>query len=61
MRYRIAMTIEVEAAGELQARESALKLKELIKDPLVRMAIEGAGIRLSADGQPIVYQPQRTA
>lgn len=55
------MSIVVEAPGEHQAREAALKLQELVKDnPLLQMAIEGAGIRLSAnDGPPIVHRPQR--
>lgn len=55
------MSIEVEAVGYQQAHEAALKLKELIKDnPFLKLAIEGAGIRLSADdGRPIVHQPQR--
>jgi hypothetical protein len=52
------MSIEVEAGYYRQAHENALRLAALLKDPLVRMAVEGAGIRLSGgDGKPIVYQP----
>lgn len=62
MRYRIAVSMEVEVRGGAQeAMAAALKLKELIKDPFVKMAIEGAGIQLFDDGKPLVHQPQRTA
>lgn len=63
MRYRIAVSMEVEVGGggAKGALTAAMKLKELIKDPLVKMAIESAGIRLSGDGKPLVHQPQRTA
>lgn len=60
MRYRIYMSIAVEATGERQAQEHAMKLAELLKSPLVRMAVAGEGIQLAAgDGQPVVHQPQR--
>lgn len=60
MRYRIAMSIEVNATGDRQAYEYAVKLNELLKTPLVRMAVEGEGIQLSGgDGRPIVHEPQR--
>jgi hypothetical protein len=60
VRYRIAMSIEVEAYDDRQAHEYALKLVELLKSPLVRMTVEDDGIRLSGgDGRPIVHQPQR--
>jgi hypothetical protein len=53
------MSIEVEATGDRQAHEYAAKLAELLKTPLVRMAVQGEGIQLSGDGRPIVHQPQR--
>jgi hypothetical protein len=59
MRYRIAMSIAVEARDDRQAYEYAVKLADLLKTPLVRMAVEGEEIRLSGDGKPIVHQPQR--
>lgn len=59
MRYRIFMSIAVEAVNDRQAYEYATKLADLLKTPLVRMAVEGESIRLSGDGRPIVYQPQR--
>lgn len=59
MRYRVTMSIEVEARNNQEAHDQALKLKELLKSPLVRMAVEGEGIQLSGDGRPIVHQPQR--
>jgi len=60
MRYRVTMSIEVEAASDRQAHEHAMKLQELLKSPIVRMGVEGAGVRLSGgDGRVVVYQPQR--
>ena len=59
MKYRIMMSIEVEARDDHQAHEYATKFAELLKSPLVRMAVSGEGIRLSGDGRPIVHQPQR--
>jgi len=53
------MSIEVEARDDRQAYEHATKLAELLKSPLVRMAVSGEGIQLSSDGKPIVYRPQR--
>jgi hypothetical protein len=59
VRYRVTMSIEVEARDDRQAYEYAVKLAGLLKSPLVRMAVEGEDIRLSGDGHPIVHQPQR--
>lgn len=59
MRYRISMSIAVEARDDRQAYEYATKLAELLKSPLVRMAVQGEEIQLSGDGRPIVHQPQR--
>jgi hypothetical protein len=60
MRYRVTMSIEVEASDDRQAYEYATKLAGLLKSPLVKMAVEGEGIRLSgSNGHPIVHQPQR--
>jgi DMSO/TMAO reductase YedYZ molybdopterin-dependent catalytic subunit len=60
VRYVVFMSIEVEASGDRQAYEHALKFAELLKSPLVRMAVEAEGVRLAApDGHPVVYQPQR--
>ena len=54
------MSMEVDARDERQAYEYAKKLRELLKSPLVKMAVEGEGIRLAqGNGQPIVHQPQR--
>lgn len=58
MKYRVTMSIEIEARTDREAREDALKLKELLKSPFVRMAVEGQGIRLSGDGSPVVHAPQ---
>lgn len=60
MRYRIMMSVAVEAKDERQAREYAGKLKELLGSPLVEMAVKSEGIQLSGgNGRPVVYQPQR--
>ena len=59
MRYRITMSMAVEASNDRQALEQAKKLAELLKGPLVKMAVESEGIRLSGDGRPVVHQPQR--
>jgi hypothetical protein len=53
------MSMAVEAPNDRQAHEYALKLAELLKSPLVKMAVSGEGIQLSGDGRPIVHQPQR--
>lgn len=54
------MSIGIEARDDREARQHALKLEELLRSPLVRMAVEGEGVRMDGDGQPIVHQPQRT-
>ena len=59
MRYRITMSMAVEARDDREAYDYAKKLEELLKSPLVRMAVDGEGIKLSADGRPIVHQPQQ--
>ena len=60
MRYRIMMSIAIEARSDKEAHEHAVKLGELLKSPLVKMAVEGDGIRLSSgDGRPVVHQPKR--
>lgn len=54
------MSVEVEARDDREAHGFALKFAELLKSPLVRMAVEGDGIRLAgSDGHPVVYAPQR--
>ena len=59
MRYRVSMSMLVEARDDRQTHEYATKLAELLKTPLVRMAVANEGIQLSGDGKPVVYQPQR--
>ena len=59
MRYRIMMSIAVEAKNDKEAHDCALKLLELLKSPLVQMAVEGEGVRLSGGGRPIVHEPKR--
>lgn len=52
------MSIEIEASDERQAAAHAKKLGELLKSPLVKMAVMGEGIPLSNGGDLIVYQPR---
>lgn len=60
MKYRITMSIAVEARDDRQAYECATKLKGLLSQPLVKMAVSGQGIELAdGDGRPVVHQPQR--
>lgn len=59
MKYRILMSIAVDARDDNQATEYAGKLAGLLKSPLVRMAVEGESVRLFGDGIPVVHQPQR--
>ena len=56
MSYRILVHVDVEARDDRQAVDWAKKLDELLRNPLVRAAIEAEGIRVA--GQQ-VYQPQR--
>lgn len=58
LRYRVLMSIEVRATNDREAREHAKKLAELLKSPLVKMAVEGEGVELVDGGRPIVYQPK---
>ena len=45
------MAVTIEARTPQEAAAHAVKLKELVKNPLVRMAIESEGVRL-ANGEP---------
>jgi len=57
MRYRVLMSIEIDARDDRQAYENALKFESLLKNPMVRMAVESEGIQLADDGRPVVHQP----
>ncbi len=59
MRYRISLSIEVDASGDAQSLEYARKLKELLASNNARMMLEIEGIRLSGNGRPTIYQPKR--
>ena len=60
MKYQVLMAVTIEARTPQEAAAHAVKLKELVKNPLVRMAIESEGVRL-ANGEPVVYTPQQVA
>lgn len=59
MRYRISLSIEVDAQGDAQSLEYARKLKQLLESPTTKMMVELEGIRLSGNGRPTIYQPQK--
>jgi hypothetical protein len=60
MRYRVLAQFMIEAPSDAQANAQAKQLNELLKLPMVRLAIGGEGIRLAdGDGRPVVYAPQR--
>ena len=60
MKHKISMHIIVETRNDQEAVEIAKKLDKLLKTPLVRMAIQGEGVKLAdGDGKPVVYAPQR--
>jgi len=53
------MSVAVEAQNDAEAFRHAESLSELLKSPMVRMAVEGNGIQLAPGEQPTVHQPQR--
>ncbi len=57
MKYRIFVAVDVDARDDHQAVDQANKLGELLKNPMVKMAIESEGIRTI--GQAVVHMPQR--
>lgn len=57
MRYRVLMSVEIEASGDQRAYADAVKMKKLLQGPMVKMAVESDGIRLVEDGRPIVHEP----
>lgn len=60
MKYRQLVHFIIEARDDRDAAEVAKKLDGLLKTSLVRMAIQGEGIRLAhGDGSPVVYAPKR--
>ncbi len=59
VRYRVLVSIEIQAQNEQEADAHAKKLSKLLKNPLLRMQLENEGIRLVGDDGPIVHQPQR--
>ncbi len=57
MRYRVYMSVELDASDDHEAHENALKLEKLLRDPMVRMAAHMQGVTLSGD--PVVHHPRR--
>jgi len=56
MAHRILVSVDVDSRNDREAVEWAQKLDALLKNPMVRMAIESEGIRVT--GQQ-VHQPMR--
>jgi hypothetical protein len=59
VRFRILVSIEVDAPSDDHAFENAVKLSKLLKNPLLRMQLEAEGIRLVGADGPVVHAPQR--
>jgi hypothetical protein len=57
VKYRVFIAVDVDARDDHQAVDQASKLGELLKNPMVKMAIEGEGIKTV--GTPQVHMPQR--
>jgi len=57
MRYRVFMSIEIDAKDDRQAYENAVKFESLLKNPTLKFFVESEGIQLSGDGDPVVHQP----
>ncbi len=57
MKYRVLMHVDIDAANDHHAVDVANKLGELLKNPLVKMAIDTEGIRTLGPVQ--VYMPKR--
>lgn len=57
VRYRVFVSIEIDARSDQEAYEHAMKLGELLKSPFVKMAAQGEGVELS--GEAVVHQPKR--
>lgn len=58
MKYRILIHVDVDVRDDQQATEQANKLGQLLKNPMVKMAIASEGIRTA--GEPVVYRPTRS-
>lgn len=56
MRFKIFMQVSVDARDPQQAVDWARKFEDLLKNPMAKMAIEAAGIRVV--GEPIALQPK---
>ncbi len=58
MRYRVYVSIDVNARNYGEAFGYAKKLDELLKAPMTRMMVESEGIQLFPGEQPvIVHRP----
>lgn len=57
MRYLVYMSVDLVARDDREAHENALKLQEMLKSPMLKMAVQVEGVQLASE--PVVYQPQR--
>lgn len=56
MRYRVFMSVAIEARSYPEAYKNAKQLAELLESPVVKMAIQSNGIQLCEEG-PVVHRP----
>lgn len=61
MKFQVMMSVLIEARTPQEAAEHAVKLKDLVKNPLTRMAIEAEGVKFVNGADPVVYKPQQVA
>ena len=57
MKYRIMISIGVDARDGREALEYAKKLDSQLNSPMAKMMVEAEGIRLFGDGHVVVHQP----
>jgi|GEM_PF-2561089 hypothetical protein len=58
-RFRVYAEVIIEANSHEEAVEQAIKLKKMLKNPLVKMTLASDGVILAdGDGRPNVLNPQ---
>lgn len=58
-KFRIYAEVIIEANTHEEAVEQAMKLKKMLKNPLVKMTLAADGVTLAdGDGRPNVLNPQ---
>lgn len=58
-KFRVYAEVIIEANTHEEAVEQAMKLKKMLKNPLVKMTLAADGVTLAdGDGRPNVLNPQ---